>query len=226
MSTIDTSRLTRWYNAQARFYSKRRDSFDGGHVDWVAGRLDGDRDLRILDAACGTGLFTIGLARRSPRWHVEGVDLAEGMLDVGRRHASERKLANAVFSAGDVERLSLEDASVDAVVAAGMLPNLNDPGPALAEFRRVLRPDAPIFVVEIDREALSTGDRLSFRAMVWGYRVVSTLLPRYKFARGWSLERSTIDPARLETILPEAGFRPGTVHRADKHLIVEAFNPS
>ena len=133
MNTIDTSRLTRWYNAQARFYSRRRDSFDGGHVAWVAGRLDDARELRILDAACGTGLFTIGLARLGPRWRVEGVDLAEGMLDVGRDHAAEQGLDNALFSTGDVERLRLDDASVDAVVAAGLLPNLNDPGPALAE---------------------------------------------------------------------------------------------
>jgi len=59
--------------------------------------------------------------------------------------------------------------------------------------------------------------------MVLGYRVISTVLPRYKFARGWSLERSTIDPVRLEALLPSAGFRPGAVHRADKHMIVEAF---
>jgi ubiquinone/menaquinone biosynthesis C-methylase UbiE len=223
MSAIDSSRLTRWYNAQARFYSKRRNTFDGAHVQWVAGRLDDGRELRILDAACGTGLFTIGLARLGPRWRVEGVDLAEGMLEVGREHATTRGLGNAVFATGNVERLEQDDASVDVVVAAGLLPNLNDPGPALAEFRRVLRPGGPIYLVEIDRDALTTGDRLSFHAMVLGYRVISTVLPRYKFARGWSLERSTIDPVRLEALLPSAGFRPGAVHRADKHVIVEAF---
>jgi ubiquinone/menaquinone biosynthesis C-methylase UbiE len=223
MSAIDTGRLTRWYNAQARFYSRRRDAFDGGHVRWVAGRLDRERELRILDAACGTGLFTIGLARLGRRWRVEGVDLAEGMLEVGREHAAARDLGNAVFGRGDVERLESDDESVDVVVAAGLLPNLNDPSRALAEFRRVLRPGGPVYLVEIDRDALTTGDRLSFHVMVLGYRVISTVLPRYKFARGWSLERSTIDPLRLEAVLPSAGFHPGETHRADKHLIVEAF---
>lgn len=219
---IDRDRLTRWYNAQARFYSARRDAFDGGHVRCVADALDSSARLRILDAACGTGLFTIGLARLAAGWRLEGVDRAVKMLDVGREQATALGLSNVSFEVGDVEALSFDDASFDVAVAAGLLPNLNEPEVALGEIHRVLRPGGRAFIVEIDRNALNFVDRLGFRVMVWGYRVISTVLPRFKFARGWSLERSTVDPEEVENRLRTSGFIPGTVRRAHKHVIIEA----
>ena len=219
---IDSEKLTRWYNAQARFYSARRDAFDGRHVRCVAESLDRSQPLHILDAGCGTGLFTIGLAAAVPRWRVEGIDAADGMLAVGRLHAARKGLANASFCAGDVERLEFENAIFDGVVAAGLFPNLNSPGPALAEFRRVLKPGGRLFVVEIERDALSVSARVRFRLMVWGYRAISTVMPRFKFARGWSLERSTIDASEIDAALKAAAFRPREVHREAGHVIVEA----
>jgi ubiquinone/menaquinone biosynthesis C-methylase UbiE len=219
---IDRDRLTRWYNAQAKFYSARRDSFDGGHVRCVAEALDSAARLRILDAACGTGLFSIGLARLAPGWRLEGVDRAEKMLEVGRERAAKLGLANVTFTLGDVEALSFDDAAFDVVIASGLLPNLNQLDAAFREIRRVLRPDGRLFIVEIDREALTFADRLSFRTLVWGYRVISTMLPRFKFARGWSLERSTVDPADVENELRTSGLLPRGVRRVDKHWIIEA----
>ncbi len=219
---IDAEKLTRWYNAQAAFYSARRDDFDGRHVRCVSGSLDPSQPLRILDAGCGTGLFTIGLAASASQWQVQGVDVASGMLEVGRRHAERKGLTNASFCEGDVERLTFQGATFDAVVAAGLLPNLNSPRAALAEFHRVLKPAGRLFVVEIDRDGLSFLARLNFSLMVWGYRVISTVMPRFKFARGWNLERSTIDLSEIETALRAAAFLPRAVHRETGHLIVEA----
>ena len=144
------------------------------------------------------------------------------MLDVGREQAAALGLSNVSFEVGDVEALSFDDASFDVAVAAGLLPNLNEPEVALVEIHRVLRPGGRAFIVEIDRNALNFVDRLGFRVMVWGYRVISTVLPRFKFARGWSLERSTVDPAEVENRLRTSGFIPGTVRRAHKHVIIEA----
>jgi ubiquinone/menaquinone biosynthesis C-methylase UbiE len=222
---IDNKKLTRWYNAQARFYSARRDDFEGGHVRGVADSLDPSQPQTILDAGCGTGLFTVGLAGSTPQWNVVGVDAADGMLEVGRRRATGRGLTNTSFHVGNVEQLDFEDATFDAVVAAGLLPNLNSPGPALLEFYRVLKPASRLFVVEIDREALSFLERTHFRLMVWGYRAISTVLPRFKFAHGWSLERSTLDVAEIEAALEVAAFRVHSIQRESGHLIVEARKP-
>jgi ubiquinone/menaquinone biosynthesis C-methylase UbiE len=219
---IDGEKLTRWYNAQARFYSARRDAFDGGHVRCVAGSLDRAQPLRILDAGCGTGLFTIGLAASASGWRIDGVDAASGMLEVGRQHAERKGLTNVSFGEGDVERLTFESATFDVVVAAGLLPNLNSPHAALAEFHRVLKPAGRLFVVEIDREELSFLARVNFSVMVWGYRVVSTVMPRFKFARGWNLERSTVDISDIKAALQAAAFLPRAVHRKVGHLIVQA----
>ena len=47
-------------------------------------------------------------------------------------------------------------------------------------------------------------------------------MPRFKFARGWSLERSTIDASELEEALEAAAFRPREIRREVGHFIVEA----
>jgi ubiquinone/menaquinone biosynthesis C-methylase UbiE len=144
------------------------------------------------------------------------------MLEVGRQHAERKGLTNVSFGEGDVERLTFGSATFDAVVAAGLLPNLNSPHAALAEFHRVLRPTGRLFVVEIDRERLSFLARLNFSVMVWGYRVISTVMPRFKFTRGWNLERSTVGISEIEAALQAAAFLPRAIHREAGHLIVEA----
>ena len=169
-----------------------------------------------------TGLFTIGLAASASQWQLQGVDVASGMLEIGRRHAERKGLTNASFCEGDVERLTFQGATFDAVVAAGLLPNLNSLHAALAEFHRVLKPAGRLFVVEIDRHGLSFLARLNFSLMVWGYRVISTVMPRFKFARGWNLERSTVGISEIEAALQAAAFLPRAIHREAGHLIVEA----
>ncbi len=219
---IDSARLIRWYDAQARFYSLRRDRHDGAHVLHVAARLAADRPLTILDAGCGTGLFSIGLASRSPGWKVLGIDASRGMLEVARRKASERKLANVTFAEGDVYELPFEAGHFDVVCAAGVLPNLNDHARALREWRRVLRTDGLLFVIEIDREALTGPQRLRFRTMILGQRVIAALLPRFRFARRWTLERSTVERDATEALLRECGLRVTAVDRTAGHLVFEA----
>jgi ubiquinone/menaquinone biosynthesis C-methylase UbiE len=219
---IDGQKLTNWYDFQAPFYHLWRDDYDGPLVRAVAGRLQtmGER-LRVLDAGCGTGFFGIGLARRGHGWRIEGLDASAGMIRVARRQADRHGLSGATFRQGDVTALPYDDGSFDAVVAAGLMPNLNDWSAALAELRRVLRPVGRLFVIEFDRTTLRGGRRLVFRAMILGYRAVSAVFRRFRFAEGWSVEASTVDRARLERLLGEAGFRRERLDREQAHLIYE-----
>ena len=85
---IDDEKLSNWYNFQARFYHCWRDDYRSPVIDLVAERLGSvEKPATILDAGCGTGMFAIGLARTRPAWTVEGLDAAEGMLEVARRQA-------------------------------------------------------------------------------------------------------------------------------------------
>lgn len=86
-----------------------------------------------LDAACGTGRHASFLVQLGHA--VIGVDNSTEMLDVARA-----KVPEADFRLGELERLPLDDNSVDLVVCALALTHAPDLGHVLAEFTRVLRP--------------------------------------------------------------------------------------
>src|SRR6201999_2569656 len=84
----------------------------------------------VLDAACGTGRWASYLAARG---HVvTGVDQSHAMLDLARA-----KLPDARFLDGELTRLPLDDASVDAAVCALALVHVADLTTAIGELARV-----------------------------------------------------------------------------------------
>ena len=92
----------------------------------------------VLDAGCGTGWFAAGLQRARPDVVVIGLDLSAGMLGRARDAGADRLVQ------GDATMLPLADDSVDVVVGRGVLHHLPDPPAALAEWRRVVRPDGAV----------------------------------------------------------------------------------
>jgi SAM-dependent methyltransferase len=80
-----------------------------------------------------------------------------------RREAERREIELDLHSAG-AERLELEDASVDAVVATLVLCSVGDPREVLGEVRRVLRPGGRFFFLE--HVAADPGTRLN-RVQGW-----------------------------------------------------------
>ncbi|MFL6238085.1 MAG: class I SAM-dependent methyltransferase [Actinomycetes bacterium] len=97
----------------------------------------------VVDVGCGTGWYAAGLRRGSadlPGLTVVGLDLSTGMLTTAR-HAGAGPLLQA-----DASRLPFGDASVDLVVTRGVLHHLPSPPLALAEWRRVLRPDGAVVI--------------------------------------------------------------------------------
>ncbi|WP_370012149.1 methyltransferase domain-containing protein [Nocardiopsis sp. LDBS0036] len=90
---------------------------------------------RILDAGCGAGPLSAALRDRGA--DVTGVDASAGMLALARRRLGE----DADLRVADLsDPLPFADGAFDDVVASLVLHYLEDWGPTLAEFRRVLRP--------------------------------------------------------------------------------------
>jgi SAM-dependent methyltransferase len=107
----------------------------------LAGVLDGQRDLRILDAGCGTGGTTLALRRFG---QVVGVDLAWEGLEPARERGLKR-LARAT-----IERLPFRSASFDAATSFEVVYHLgvaNDIR-AFQEIRRVLKTDG-VFLLRV-----------------------------------------------------------------------------
>lgn len=94
----------------------------------------------ILDVACGTGLYTRRFARAAAQGRVLGVDVSRPMLERATRLARKRRLCSAAFVRASALDLPCFDASVDAVNCCGALYLFEDPGRAVAEFARVIKP--------------------------------------------------------------------------------------
>jgi malonyl-CoA O-methyltransferase len=98
-------------------------------------------DLRpgvILDLGAGTGRLTAQLKTRYRRALAIALDLAPGMLREAARHQRFRRRFERVCA--DAARLPLESSSVDIVFSNLMLQWCEPLDAALAEVRRVLRP--------------------------------------------------------------------------------------
>ncbi|HEX9243889.1 MAG TPA: metalloregulator ArsR/SmtB family transcription factor [Anaeromyxobacter sp.] len=103
----------------------------------------------VADLGCGTGAVAADLAPRFRK--VVAVDQSGEMLRAARRRLAG--LSNVELHEARLEALPLADASCDAVLAVLVLSYLEDPGAALREAERVLRPGGRLVVVEAARHA-------------------------------------------------------------------------
>ncbi|WP_296621766.1 bifunctional demethylmenaquinone methyltransferase/2-methoxy-6-polyprenyl-1,4-benzoquinol methylase UbiE [Marivirga sp.] len=106
---------------------------------------------QILDIATGTGDFAIESLKLNPD-HVIGVDISEGMLNVGREKLKKRKLDDKItLTSGDSENLPFEDNKFDAIIVAFGVRNFENLEKGLSEMFRVLRPGGKVVVLEFSK---------------------------------------------------------------------------
>ncbi len=106
---------------------------------------------QILDIATGTGDFAIEALKLNPD-HVTGVDISEGMLNVGREKLKKRKLDDRItLTSGDSENLPFEDNKFDAIIVAFGVRNFENLQKGLSEMFRVLRPGGKVVVLEFSK---------------------------------------------------------------------------
>lgn len=105
----------------------------------------------ILDVACGTGDFSIAIAKAmAPGSRVTGLDLSEGMLAVMRGKLADAGLEGRVRCAqGDSEAMPYADASFDCVTIAFGIRNFEHREVALKEILRVLKPGGKLVILEL-----------------------------------------------------------------------------
>jgi SAM-dependent methyltransferase len=105
--------------------------------------------LRVLDLAGGTGEPSLSVAQRvAPGGSVTYSDFVPEMIAVAQEHARRANISNIDFRQVDAEDIPFEDNSYDRVVARFGVMFFPDMQRALAEVRRVLKPNGRIsFVV-------------------------------------------------------------------------------
>jgi SAM-dependent methyltransferase len=104
-----------------------------------AGIVSGEN---VLDVGTGTGVVAITAARSGAR--VTGLDLTPALLDHARENSCIAGMENIVWTEGDAESLPFPDASFDVVLSQFGHIFAPRPETALAEMRRVLKPDGRV----------------------------------------------------------------------------------
>lgn len=126
----------------AEDYDRFRPGFPDSFFDRLAHRKWFRPGLRVLDLGTGTGSLALGVARRGMT--SVGLDPSAELLEVARRRAGEEGL-DATFVTGTAERTGQPDGVFD-LVCAGQAWWWFDAPAALAEARRVLRPNGRIVI--------------------------------------------------------------------------------
>lgn len=119
MSTLDDAKAkaSATYNAASDCYDDPANSFWERFGRRTIERLRLQSGARVLDACCGSGASALPAAETvGPEGSVLGIDLAERLLELARRKASDRGLQNTEFRVGDMLDLRLAESEFDAVV--------------------------------------------------------------------------------------------------------------
>jgi demethylmenaquinone methyltransferase/2-methoxy-6-polyprenyl-1,4-benzoquinol methylase len=110
---------------------------------------DEARPLNVLDVACGTGDFTIEIARKvSQGSTVVGVDISDGMIAVGLEKLAKLGI-DAALEVADCEALPYEDNTFDRISVGFGVRNFEHLELGLSEMYRVLAPGGKLVILEL-----------------------------------------------------------------------------
>ncbi len=104
---------------------------------------------RVLEVGPGTGLQALHVAGGlGAGGRLDIVDIQQPMLDHVMRRAAATKISPIVPARADARDLPFEDGSFDAAYLVTALGEIPDPGAAMREIRRVLKPGGRLVVGE------------------------------------------------------------------------------
>lgn len=119
----------------------------------------------ILDAGCGTGNFSIALAKRG--YDVVGIDYTERMLKRAKEKKKNGGINNIELLKLDLEKeLAFPDNYFEGIISVHTLYTMRDPELVIKEYYRILRPNGhfvlselqqPIEIMPVIKEAMNRG---------------------------------------------------------------------
>lgn len=134
------------FSGLSQIYAKSRPDYPTAVLDFLETHCGLQRGARIVDVGSGTGISSRWLALRG--WQVIGIEPNEEM-----RHKAEADSGTPrpEYRQGTGEATGLPSASADLVVSAQAFHWLK-PGPALAEFERILKPGGWVALIWNERD--------------------------------------------------------------------------
>ena len=103
------------------------------------------RPLKILDAGCGPGFFSVLLSRAGHQ--VTGIDGSEGMLEHARENARRFEVVPELVQ-GDFGDLPFADNTFDLVISRNVTHIIRNHLKVYGEWLRVLKPDGVLLIFD------------------------------------------------------------------------------
>ena len=126
----------------------------GIHKGWRKKAIQLLRETKpknILDIATGTADFAIEAMVLNPD-KVTGVDISEGMLNLGKEKIVKLKLQNKItLELGDSENLIFPDNTFDGITVGFGVRNFENLEKGIADIYRVLTPNGTLVVLEFSK---------------------------------------------------------------------------
>jgi demethylmenaquinone methyltransferase/2-methoxy-6-polyprenyl-1,4-benzoquinol methylase len=162
----------------------------------------------ILDIATGTGDLAI-LMTKTKATKIIGLDISEGMLDVGRKKISDKNLQNKIeMILGDSENMPFPDNYFDAITVSFGIRNFENLEKGLGEILRVLKPNG-IFVILETSNPTKTPYKQGYNFYTKNILpLIGKLFSKDNVAYGYLSESAAVFPfgEALNNILRKVGF--------------------
>jgi len=117
---------------------------DSEFIEQVLSYLPSEFDGVLLDVPAGTGVFTASRYANFSNATIIALDYSMGMLQKAKERFEEQGLNNVCLVRADVANLPLTESAVDIVLSMNGLHVFPDKQRAIAEMRRVLRPEGSL----------------------------------------------------------------------------------
>ena len=114
----------------------------------------GEKPLKILDIGTGTGFIALLLAEMGHE--VTGIDIAEDMLKQAQKKFEKLQM-NVQLLLGDADKLPFEDETFDIVINRHVFWTMPEPEKAAAEWKRVLKTEGKLVIIDGDWTNYSYG---------------------------------------------------------------------
>jgi ubiquinone/menaquinone biosynthesis C-methylase UbiE len=106
---------------------------------------------KVLEIAPGPGYFSIELAKLGT-YQITGLDISKSFVEIARKNASEAGL-QIDFREGNASAMPFNENTFDFTFCQAAFKNFSEPGKAIAEMYRVLRPGGLSVISDLRRDA-------------------------------------------------------------------------
>lgn len=178
-------------------------------VEWrsIFEYLDPKEGEKILDVACGNGVWSLKIAERGCK--VCGIDMSEDAIKSAKRLSSREKIA-CKFEVGPAEDLPYPDEYFDKIVCSSSLEHFKDDIKALKEMNRCLKPNGSV-VLTTDSFAYPISNELKEKhrkiAYVVNYYTPRKLKERFEISGFEMRRREYLLNSRITSFFVKIGIK-------------------